>query len=73
MRTFLKNMFSGGDDVSSKRVSGIICILFVVVITTLSVALSWEIKSPQENLMSTIFWGGVVLLGATGVEKLIKK
>lgn len=73
MKEFLKQLFSGSEDVSSRRVNGTLCIITTVLIVIISIVLDLNIKIPQENLLSTIFWGGVVLLGATGVEKLIKK
>lgn len=73
MKEFLKSMLSGESDISSKRVNGTICIMLTVLIVILSVILGWEIKPPQENLIGTIFWGGVILLGVTAVEKYMKK
>lgn len=70
---FFKNMLNGGDDVSSKRFNGTVTVLLTVLIVIVSVIVGWEIKLPQEHLLDTMFWGGVILLGVTAVEKYLKK
>jgi hypothetical protein len=35
--------------------------------------LNQDFKPAQENLLNTVFWGGVVLLGTGIGEKFIKK
>jgi hypothetical protein len=48
-------------------------VLLTVAIVVVSVIAGWEIRLPQEHLIDSMFWGGVVLLGVTAVEKYFKK
>jgi hypothetical protein len=73
MKEFIKNMFSGTSDVSSKRVNGTVLIFSVLVTVLLSIIFSWEIKPTQENLLTTLFWGGTILLGVSVTEQYLKK
>lgn len=66
-------MLSSGDNVSSKRVMGILCILIYIQLLELSILIpKITISDTQENLMTTLFYGGLLLFGAAVVEKFKK-
>jgi hypothetical protein len=66
-------MFHRESNISSKRINGTVCIVVVITILVVSFILNRDFKPAQENLLNTVFWGGVVLLGAGIGEKFIKK
>ena len=60
-------MLSAGDNVSSKRVVGALCILIYILFIVLNFFIS--LSETQLKLLDGLLWGGVVLLGASLVEK----
>lgn len=72
MKKFILNMFSGSNDVSSKRVNGTICIL--IILTLLSVSIIWDKDVSQSKIdwAIAVFWGGVSLLGVGVVDQYFR-
>lgn len=71
--TFLKDMFTGTSDVSSKRINGTLCILTVLGVIITSLLFNFTIDQPKENIITTVFWGGVMLLGIGIADHYFKK
>lgn len=67
MNEFLRDMLSVGDNVSSKRVTGVLCVLIYILFIVLNFFIS--LSETQLKLLDGLLWGGVVLLGASLVEK----
>jgi len=78
MKEFFKNILSSKSNVSSKRFSGMVSILFVLIITTIIILLDlvFDLKINNTDLVSgilnTIFVGGTVLLGVAKLSENIK-
>lgn len=70
MKEFILKMLSNSDDVSSKRVTGILCILVYIVMFVVVFFSEKELKQPVSDLFTTLFYGGLVLLGIGVIEKL---
>lgn len=71
MKEYIKTMLSSSDEVSSKRVGGIMCLIvyFLIFISSYFIILS-EI---QISMANGILYVGATLLGATAIEKIFKK
>ncbi len=72
MKEFIIKMLSSNDDEASKRVNGTACIMVVIVILVVSLVFKIDIKSELWNLIDTVFWGGVVLLGVGIGDRIMK-
>ena len=66
MKTFIKSMLSSKDDVSSKRVMGITCILIYFCIFVSAYFI--ELSISQVGMANMILGTGTVLLGATAFQ-----
>lgn len=73
IKQFLVNMLSGNSDVSSKRVNGTLCIWTILIILITSVIWQFNISETQESIISTVFWGGIMLLGVGIADHYFKK
>lgn len=71
MNKFIKDLLSSGDDVSSKRVSGIALIVSFIIMEFISLFV--EINQLSANLIETGLYMGVVLLTGSAIEKIWKK
>ena len=67
VKQFIIQMLSTGDNVSSKRVTGVLCVLIYILFIVLNFFIS--LSETQLKLLDGLLWGGVVLLGASLVEK----
>ena len=66
-------MFSVKDNVSSKRVAGLYTLITIVTVIEVYVVASsmpWDLK---VELLKTVFYGGLIALGITSVEKIFMK
>lgn len=72
MKRFLLEMFSGNEEVSSKRVNGTFCVLSVLFILIISIIFDKSISDQLVKLLKMVFWGGTALLGLGITEKFIK-
>jgi hypothetical protein len=66
-KQFIIQMLSAGDNVSSKRVTGVLCVLIYILFIVLNFFIS--LSETQLKLLDGLLWGGVVLLGVSLVEK----
>lgn len=60
-------MLSAENNVSSKRVTGVLCVLIYILFIVLNFFIS--LSETQLKLLDGLLWGGVVLLGVSLVEK----
>jgi hypothetical protein len=72
LKSFVKKMLSNQDDVSSKRLSGMGCILLFCVLVSVVILFKFEISELHYRLLLALFIGGLSLLGVAAVEKLWK-
>ena len=72
MWAFIKDMLSAEDGISSKRVNGTLCILTTLIILYISVIFDIRLDSIQADILSTVFYGGVLLLGINLLERFKK-
>ena len=73
MKDFIKKLLSAESGESSKRFNATLCIVSMIVLVIIVVLFGMEIKIGHESLIKTIFSGGLILLGVTAVEKIMKK
>jgi hypothetical protein len=73
MKEFIKKMLSGGEDVSSKRVCGLIgwavSILLVITVTFFKA----DITANQLSLVTTLMYSSAAVLGISVVNQMKKK
>ena len=72
MKEFLKSMFSDGQDVSSKRVNGTICILFGLLIDLIATCYFAKIGVLQDHLyivLGTPIMTGLAFFGITTLSE----
>lgn len=70
---FIVGMFSGGSDVSSKRVNGTLCILTVLLILIIFPSFGIVFTKELMILIKMVFWGGTALLGLGIADKIFTK
>lgn len=70
---FFKNMFSKKDDVSSKRITGVFCVFVFAVLLTVAFFTRSQISEILRDLLKTLFFGGLALLGVAAIEKIWTK
>jgi len=71
IKDFLLKMFSGENEVSSKRVAGIFCIFFFSFLLGITF-FGIELNDSQVELMVTLFYGGAALLGVGILDRRLK-
>lgn len=72
MKEFIKKLLSSENDVSSKRFSGIFCIVIFAIVVAVVVLAKIEMDDIKAKLLITLFIGGLAALGVASVEKLWK-
>lgn len=72
MTPFLKNMLSNQDNISSKRITGIVCIFLACALIAVVVLFKIEINELHYKLIVALLICGLSLLGVAAVEKLWK-
>lgn len=76
-KDFLLSMLSDGEQVSSKRVNGTLCVIsaILIVLTAIVLALTIKVDIPNEvtALIIAVFSSGLVLLGAGALVDIFKK
>ena len=70
---FMLLMFSGNQDVSSKRVNGTACVFTILILLIISVIFDKVITVEMSKLLEMVFWGGTALLGLSVTEKFFNK
>ena len=71
MKQFIKEMLSNKDNISSKRLSGILLIVQFLLVIVLSFII--ELNELTADLSETGLYAGIGLLGFSTVEKVWKK
>ena len=72
MKKFIKSMFTDeSNQVSSKRVSGMICVIALVISLIVSTFTHGDIK-PSDTLVDTVGWFAFGALGLTSIDKFTK-
>ena len=65
---FIKNMLSKGTNESSKRTMGVLIIISIIIIAFICVFS----KAQAPEIVDTMFWGAMLLLGVETVSDTIK-
>ena len=73
MKQFIQKLLSAESSESSKRFNATLCIISMILLVMIVVLFEIDIKSAHESLIKTIFSGGLILLGVTAIEKIMKK
>lgn len=72
MKTFFKNMLSNQDNISSKRLTGILCVFLACLLCVVVVLLKMEISEIHYKLIISLLVAGGSLLGVSAIEKIWK-
>ena len=73
MKEFIQKLLSAESSESSKRFNATLCIISMILLVMIVVLFKMDVELAHENLIKTIFSGGLVLLGVTAIEKIMKK
>lgn len=70
---FIFDLFSDNSTVSSKRFTGVTCILSSIFLISYSIVNRLDLKPFEVVLIKLLFSSGLALLGVTVAEKYVKR
>jgi len=73
MKDFIYKLISSNQDVSSKRVIGIICIIFSMLVFILSLIFNFNIDSIKADILKTFLFTGAIMITGGVLDGLFNK